>query len=121
RDAGAVQRVHELRLARVRIPPSRLHATSLKALAVAAGRDLPVAGLAWQPYLEIVGFGAREADVARTERHPAIRQLEAFEHRFGVTGQLLERCIGIRRAHDLDELDLVELVLANHSTRVPSV
>ena len=37
---------------------------------------------------------------------------------FGMTGQLLERRVGILGPHDLHHLDLVELVLANHAARV---
>src|SRR6185437_3780287 len=68
RKAGAVERMHRLGLAAVRIAPARLHAPRLESLEVAAGGDLPIALLRGQPDFEIVGLGAAEADVGAAER-----------------------------------------------------
>ena len=62
-----------------------------------------------------------EADVARAQRQHAVRQLQQFQHFRGVARQFLERGIGLVRPHDLHELDLVELVLADQSARVLAV
>ena len=41
-----------------------------------------------------------------------------FKHRFGVADQHLELSIGFFGPRDVHELDLVELVLADHAARV---
>jgi hypothetical protein len=55
------------------------------------------------------------------ERDDPMRQFETPQHGFGVAGHFLERVVGRRRMDDLHHLDLVELVLADHSPRVLAV
>ena len=118
--AGAVERVHQLRLA-LRVAKARLHAPRLERFAIGARRDLAIVLLARQPHFEIVGLGRRRAGVARAELQHAIRQLEFFQYRLGVADQLLERVVRSVRVHDLHQLDLVELMHANHASRVLAV
>src|SRR3546814_20014031 len=54
RDAGSVERVHQLGLTSRRIAPARQHAPRLERLAVRARRDLAVGALRRQPHLAIV-------------------------------------------------------------------
>ena len=63
-------------------------------------------------------MAAREAHVAGAERDHAIGQLELLQDGFGVPGELLVRGVRLLRVHDLHQLDLVELVLADHAARV---
>src|SRR5438034_7889249 len=49
---------------------------------------------------------------------PILRQLELPQDRFGVRGELLVRLVGPRRMHDLHQLDLVELVIADHAAGI---
>ena len=48
----------------------------------------------------------------------AIREPEPLQHRFGVADEHLELAIRLLGSRDVHELDLVELVLANHAARV---
>src|SRR5438552_2915694 len=68
RESRAIQGVHGFGLAAVRIAPARLHAARLEGLAVAARGDLAITLLRRQPYFQIVGLGAAEADIARAQR-----------------------------------------------------
>ncbi len=120
-ESRAVQRVHELRLTRFGIAPARLHAPRLKRFAVAARRDLAVLALPRQPDLEVVGLRGAEAHVAAAQRHDAIREPEPLQHGFGVADEHFELAIGVVGPRDVHELDLVELVLANHAARVLAV
>ena len=113
--------MHGLGLAGLRVPPARLHAPRLEALAIAAGGDLAVLALARQPDLQVVGLGAAEADIARAQRHDAVRQPEPLQHLAGVAGQFLQRRVGIPRPDHVHQLDLVELVLPDHAARVLAV
>src|SRR4029453_3333022 len=60
--AGAVQGVHQLGLA-LRVADPRLHAASLKRLAIRARGNLPVFSLSRQPPLEIIGLRRSEVRV----------------------------------------------------------
>ena len=76
---------------------------------------------AGQPDFEVVGLGGGEAHVAGAQRHDAVRQFQPLQDRLGVAGQLLERVVGLVRMDDLHQLDLVELMLADHAARVLAV
>ena len=59
-----------------------------------------------------------EADVAGAQRHHPVRQAQGLQHRLGMTGEFLERRVGILGAHDVHQFHFLELVLANHAARV---
>ena len=67
RQAGAVQGMHQLRLAGGGIAPARLHAPRLEILEVAAGGDLAILLLARQPHFQVVGLGGGKSDVAAAQ------------------------------------------------------
>ena len=121
RQAGAVQRVHELGLAGALRPVLDVGAAGLERLAVRARRDLAVGLLARQPDLDVVGLGGLEAHVAGGQAHRAIRQLEPLEHFLGVRGQRLELVVALLGRRELHQLHLVELVLADQAADVGAV
>src|ERR1700734_2732389 len=95
-----------------------VHAPGLEVAADRAGRDLAKSPLPRQPDLDVIGLLRREAHVAGAERHRAKVQTEAFEYFLGALRhplvlfpRLLGRC-------DRNELDLLELVLADYAARV---
>jgi hypothetical protein len=106
----------QLRLVLV-VAEAGLHAAGLEGAEVGAGRNLAVGVLGRQPDFEIVGLGG-ETHVAGAQRHAAVRQFQRFENDFGVTGQLFVRFGRLVGMDDLHQLDLVELVLADHAAHV---
>src|SRR6185503_4799844 len=121
REPGAVERVAELRLAAGGGPELEVEPAGLEGLAVRAGRDLAILPLPRQPDLEVVALGRREAGVARAVQHHAVGQLEALEDLFRVAHHGLQLVIGLVGRGHLDQLHLVELVLANHPLHVLAV
>ena len=121
-DAGAVERVHELGLAGLRIAPARLHAARLEIGAVRARRDLAVASAATAARLR----GRRSS----RPRSPCRRCRAA---RGGTAGSSFSSTTSAQRVMrscssklsarlgDADQLDLLELVLADHAARVLAV
>src|SRR5207302_8438786 len=63
REAGSVQRVHELWLALL-VAESRLHPSRLERLEVAARRDLAIRALTGKPNLDVVRLCRGEAGVS---------------------------------------------------------
>ena len=96
-------------------------AAGLEGLEVGAGADFAVGLLAGEPDFEVVGFGGGEAHVAGAEEHAAVGQAEEFEDALGVAGEALVLGVGVFGAGEFDELDLLELVLADHAADVLAV
>ena len=120
-EAAAVEGVQELGLLRAGGAVADVGAAGLEALEVGAGADLAVELLAGEPDLEVVGLGGGEAHVAGAEEHAAVGQAEGFEDGLGVAGELFVVGVGVFGAGELDQLDLLELVLADHAADVFAV
>jgi hypothetical protein len=101
-------------------PVARVHAPGLEVAAVGARGDLAVAALPRQPDLEVVGLARAEAGVAGAERQDAVGQAQATEHLLGAPRHPLVLGLGLLGRRDADQLDLRELVLADHPARVPA-
>src|SRR6267378_6877810 len=91
RDQGApdgkartVQRMYQLGLPLL-VSEARLHTPRLECFKVAARRDLTVSILPGEPDLDIVGLGRGEAGVTGAKRDDAVRQLELFQDRLGMS------------------------------------
>ena len=74
--------------------------------------------LARQPDLDVVGLLRGEAHVAGAERHDAIGQVESFQHGLGAGDHALVLVRRLLGRGDRDQLDLGELVLADHAAGV---
>jgi hypothetical protein len=115
--AGAVEGVHELGLAGFRIAPARLHAAGLEIAAVGAG-DLAV-GAATAARLRGRRSCAPRSPCRRctaASRGTAGRASAAPPRR---ASHALVLGVAVGRARDdADQLDLLELVLADHAARV---
>src|SRR5205807_7685106 len=96
REAGSVQRVHELGLALL-VAESRLHPSRLERLEVAARRDLAIRALTGKPNLDVVRLCRGEAGVSGAQRDHAVRQLELAQDGFGMSRQFLVRLVRFRR------------------------
>ena len=96
-------------------------AAAAEGVVVRARRDFPVASLPRQPYLEVVALGRAESEVARAAFDDAVGQLESPQNRLGVLDHGLELVVRLRRRRELDQLDLIELVLAVDSLHVLAV
>ena len=103
------------------VAPPRTHAARLERLAVAARGDLAVALLPRQPDLDVVGLRGGESDVAGAQRDDPIREAEAREDGLGMGREHLQRVVGLVRADDVHQLHFLELMLAQHPSRVLAV
>ncbi|CRD57893.1 hypothetical protein BN126330174 [Stenotrophomonas thermophila] len=110
--------MRQLRLAGGRVAPARLHAAGLEITTVRARGNLAVGFLRRQPDFQVVGLDGREAHVAGAQQHLAVRQAQLFQHHFSAAGHALVFGIALFRATDRDQLDLLELVLADHAAHV---
>ena len=95
-----------------------IHAARLEIAADRAGRDLAIGVLAGKPDLDVVGLARREAHVAGAERDGAEGQIETLQHLLGAARHALMFVRRLLRRGDRDELDLGELMLADHAARV---
>ncbi len=96
-------------------------AAGLEVGEVGTGADLAVEALAGQPDFEVVGLRGAEAHVAGREEHTAVGETEEFEDTFGVASEGLMLVAGLFASREFDELDLLELVLADHAADVFAV
>ena len=110
--------MHQLRLAGGRIAPARLHPPCLEIATVGAGGNFAISGLRGQPDFQVIGLRGAEAHVAGAQQHLAVRQAEFLQHRFGAAGHALVLGIGLLGSGDADQLDLLELVLADHPAHI---
>ena len=108
----------EAGLLRVLGAAAGVHAAGLEVAAVRAARDLAVAALPRQPDLEVVGPAGGEAGVAGSQRHHPVGQLQPLQHGLGATDHALVLGLRLLRRGDADQLDLGELVLADHALGV---
>ena len=115
-DARAVQRVDELRLA-VGILEAAVEAARLIVGEAAARADFKPLLFARSPKLEVVALRCREAHVARRKHDHAEREAEPRKHLFGFLDERLKLLERDGRMDEIDHLDLVELVNAQHAAR----
>ena len=71
-----------------------------------------------QPDLDVVGLLRGKAHVAGAQRHHAVVQVEPAQHFFGAGEHALVLVLALLRRGDGDELDLGELMLADHAAGV---
>src|SRR5579871_2001706 len=117
RDARAVERVHGANAA-VLATVTRVHAARLEIAAHRAGRDLAKEVLPRQPDLDVVGLLRRETHVAGAQRDDAVVQIQPAQHLLGARQHTLMLVLALLGRRDRNELDLGELVLADHAARV---
>ncbi len=99
-------------------PVADLGAARLEGLEVRAARDLAELALARQPDLDVVGLGRAEADIPGRERHDAVVDSQKLQNPLGVARELLQALEALLGLRVHDQLDLVELVLADDAARV---
>src|SRR5690348_14734350 len=97
---------------------ARGHAPRLELAAIGAARDLAIRRLPRQPDLDVIGLARGEAHIAAAEEHHAIGKPEPLQHLLGACGHALMLGLGVLGMRDRDELDLLELVLADHAARI---
>src|SRR5215831_16517389 len=118
RQTGAVQRVHGQSSLAAGGTIARLHTLRLEPAAIRAARNLAIGPLPRQPDLDIVGFLRRESHVAGRQHDDTIRKAKPFQHFLRAGGHPLVLGLRIFGASDRDELDLFELMLADHAAGV---
>ena len=85
------------------------------------GGDLPIFLLSRQPYLDVVAFPGREADISTAQEHGAVGQVQRFQNCLRVLDHALVLLLAGLSLDDLYELYFVELVLAKKSASITSV
>ena len=120
-QAAAVQGVQQLRLAGLAAPEAQIGAACLESLKIRAGGYFLILARGGQPDFDVVGLGGAEAHVARAKRDDAVRQLQPLEDFFRIVRQAFEFVVGVFRERELDQLHLLELVLADDAARVLAV
>src|SRR5690349_12467741 len=118
RDAGAVERMHERAALLAGAAEARVHAPGLEIAAIGAARNLAIGVLTRQPDLDVIGLARGKAHVARAEKHDAVRQVQPLQDRLGAGGHALVLVLGFIGVRDRHQLDLIELMLAQHAARV---
>ena len=111
----------EARLAAVGRLVLHAHAACLEVLAVAARADFAVGVLPREPDLDVVGLRRAEAHVSGAEHYDAVGDFKELEHALGAVRHVLKLVVALLRRAELHHLDLVELVLAQHSAHVAAV
>jgi hypothetical protein len=117
-EAGAVERVHEFRLAAACGAEPGVHPPRLE---IAAGRDrgdLAIGVLPRQPDLDVMGAPRAEAHVAGAQHDRAIGQAQRSRMPSAQRGHAVELGVGVIGMGDRHHLDLLELVLAQHARGV---
>ena len=99
-------------------PIARVHPSRLESPGIRAARNLAIGGLAGHPDLDVMGLGGAETRVAAAQDHQTVWQAEALQGLFRTAGHPVEFGFGIIRRHNRHQLDLVELMLAQHAARV---
>src|SRR5262249_19817996 len=98
-----------------------LGAACLKRLAVGARRDLAIGVLARKPDFNVIGLGCAEPDVAGRQHDGAVCQSQRFKYGFRDARQAVQLFVRLRGSSKLDQLSLVEWMLADQSLCVLAV
>src|SRR5436190_3961735 len=117
-EAGAVQGVNEITLAAALGLVAYAGTARLKGFAVRAGRDFAKFIARGKPDFEVVGFRGGKTHFTGAEQNGAIVQAEFLENRFGVAYEGFVLFIAFFRMGELEELDLLELMLAEDAAGV---
>src|SRR5205814_5362338 len=111
--------MHEVALTAFRFE-TNAGAARLERFAVGTGRNLHEFAGRRNPGFNVICFRGGEAQIAGTQLHHAIMNAELLENRFRVANKRFELAITIFRPRELEEFDLLKLMLAFDSPRVPS-
>src|SRR5207253_4235754 len=90
----------------------------LKGFAVRAGRDFAKFIARGKPDFEVIGFRGGKTHVTGREQNGAIVQAEFLENGFGVAYEGFVLFIAFFRMGELEQLDLLELMLAEDAAGV---
>src|SRR6266481_4945640 len=117
-QAGTVQRVDELALAAGFWLEANCGTARLKGFAVRTGRNFTKFVARRQPDFKVVGFRGSKAHISGGKQHGAVVQTQFLENGFRVSCERLVFFVTFFRMRELEELDFLELVLAENAARV---
>src|SRR5882724_8422331 len=118
REARTVQRVDELALAARFWLEANSGTARLKGFAVRTGRNFTKFVARRQPDFKVVGFRGSKAHIAGGKQHGAVVQPKFLENGLRVSCERLVLFVTFSRMRELEELDFLELVLAENAARV---
>lgn len=117
-QAGSIQGVDEFRLRLGVAAEADVRAPCLEVEEVGARGNFAVPVGFGQPDLDVVSRGAGEADISRTQADDMVGQAQDLQGLLGVVRQAVQLFPGLLRFCEFDQLDLVELVLADEAARI---
>src|SRR6266436_5645204 len=117
-QAGTVQRVDELALAAGFWLEANSGAARLKGFAVRTGRNFTKSVARRQPDFEVVRFRGSKAHISGGKQHGAVVQPKFLENGLRVSCERLVLFVAFFRMREREELDFLELVLAENAARV---
>src|SRR5713101_8806721 len=111
-EARAVERVDKFAFSAALRLEADAGAPRLEGFAVRARRNLAELAAGGQPDFEVISFRRGETHVGGAKHHGAVVQAEFFENRLRVAHERFELVVAFLRMRELEELNLLELVLA---------
>src|SRR5690349_15631892 len=117
-ESRTVERVHEVALAATFWFEANARAARLKSFTIGTRRDFAKFIARGKPNLDVVGFRRGEAHVASAKQNGAMVQPQLLQNGFGVFCQGFVFVVASFRVRELEELDLLELMLAEDAAGV---
>src|SRR5216683_1381035 len=119
-EPGTVQGVNEVALAAGFLLEADAGAAGLKRFAVGAGRNFAEFVARGQPNFDVVCFGRSKPHVAGAKQHGAIVQSQFLKYGFRISCKRLVLLVAFLRMGELEELNFLELMLAENAAGVLS-
>src|SRR5262249_11839964 len=117
-EAGAVQRMHQVALVAASWFEADSGAACLKGLAIGTRRDFAKFVARRKPNLDVVGFCGGEAHVPGAQYHGAMLQTQLVQNGLAMFGQGFVLFVTFFRVRELEELDFLELMLAEDAAGI---
>jgi hypothetical protein len=118
---GSIKGVDQFGPAHASFLKSNASPPGLEIFKIAARRYLPVKLLSRQPYLQVIRLGCRETKISGAKGNHSVRKLQPFQYFFSIFGELFKFIIRILRLTKLDQLNLIELMLADQASCILAI
>src|SRR5262245_56781948 len=121
REPGAIQRVDKPDLFTRSRPVFNIGSTSLESKEIAARGNFTISVLPRKPNFDVIALGCGESHISRGVYYDAVRELQPLQNLLSALHQRLQLCVGIFRAREFYELDLIKLMLAKNATDILAI
>src|SRR5215831_20264000 len=121
REPGPIQRMDKPRFfARCR-PVFNIGAASLESIEIAARGNFTISVLPRKPNFDVIALGSRESHISRGVDYHAVCELQALQNLLSVLHQRFQFGVGIFRAREFHQFDLIKLMLAKNAANILTV